>query len=241
MTRRFHPALPWPVRLETALRLTWVWATVPRLPAPPEPAGAVAGVAPALRIVGIGDSIIAGVGVRAQPDGLVAQLAARLVRGGREVGWASFGRSGATAPALAPLLLAARHERPDLVLLSCGVNDIVRGQPAAEFAAALEDFYRCALAVWPAARVVHAGIPPLERFPALHGRLGRLLGAHGDACITAARAAAGRAGALYSAFPWHAGGRDFARDGFHPNEHGCALWADAVAATIAAGGALPTA
>ena len=237
MIRPFHPALPRLVRLEIALRLAWVRATVPRLPPPPGPQGVVDGEAPALHIVGIGDSIVAGIGVREQADGLVAQVATRLAQSGRAVRWVSIGLAGATAPALAALLEAAGRERPDLVLLSCGVNDIVRGQPAADFAAALEDFYRRAVAVWPAVRIVHAGIPPLERFPALQGRLGRLLGAHGDICIAAARLAAERSGVLYSPFPSAVSSTAFARDGFHPNDRGCAAWADSVAATITAGAA----
>ena len=237
MIQSFHPALPWPVRLETALRLAWVRVTVPRLPPPPGPQGVIEGEAPALRLVGIGDSIVAGIGVREQANGLVAQVAARLARGGRAVRWVSLGQAGATAPALPLLLEAARRERPDLVLLSCGVNDIVRGQPAAELAAALEDCYRRALAAWPAVQIVHAGIPPLERFPALQGWLGRLLGAHGDACIAAARLASERTGARYSPFPSAVSSTAFARDGFHPNERGCAAWADSIAATIAAGAA----
>lgn len=235
MIHPFHPALPWPVRLEIGLRLAWIRATVPRLPPPPGPHGVVDGKAPALSLVGIGDSIVAGIGVREQAGSLIAQVAARLARGGRAVRWVSIGLAGATAPALPTLLEAAGHERPELVLVSCGVNDIVRGQPAADFAAALEDLYRRTRAAWPAARIVHVGIPPLGQFPALQGRLGRRLGAHGDLCIAAARAAAERSGTLYSPFPSAVSRAAFARDGFHPNESGCAAWADAVAATIAAG------
>jgi len=205
---------------------------VPRLPAPPAPAGVVDGRRPALTVLGIGDSIIAGIGVGAQSESLVAQVAAQLARAGREVRWASTGLSGATAAMLDGLLEVSIQHPPDLLLLSCGVNDVVRGHPAAEFGASLAGFYRKARAGWPHVQMVHAGIPPLESFPALSGRLGRLLGTHGIACIAAARDAAIAAGALYADFPTDLDVGQFARDGFHPNAVGCAAWAVTVARTI---------
>jgi lysophospholipase L1-like esterase len=237
MRERFHPTLPWPARLETALRLGWIWATVPRLPAPSAPAGVVRGAPPALTVLGIGDSIIAGIGVETQSDSLVAQLAAQLGRAGQEVRWASAGVAGATAAALSGLLGVPVASPPDLVLLSCGVNDVVRGHEAAGFGTALAEFFHMVRARWPGTCVVHAGIPPLESFPALGPHLGRLLGAHGVRCIAAARRAAIGAGALYADFPRDVGAAQFARDGFHPNAAGCAAWAVAVTRTIEESGA----
>ncbi len=230
--------LRWPARLAVALRLTWVWATVPRLPAPPEPAGVVGGRPPALTIIGMGDSITAGIGVAAQAESLVAQVSTRLAQAGREVRWQNAGVSGATAATLERLLEAAVPGPPDLLLLSCGVNDVVRGHPADDFGASLAVFYRKARTRWPAASIVHVGIPPLEAFPALGGHLGRLLGKHGVSCIAAARSAATAAGALYLDFPPDIDAGQFARDGFHPNAAGCAAWAVTVARSIDESGIL---
>lgn len=238
VTTKFHPLLTWPERLETALRLGWVWAMVPRLVAPPVPAGVAAGPGPELRLLGIGDSIIAGIGVEAQSQSLVAQVAARLAGAGRAVRWESAGVSGATAAMLDGLLEARGGPPPDLLLLSCGVNDVVRGRSAAELSASLAGFYRKAQARWPEVRIVHAGIPPLESFPALHGPLGRLLGKHGMSCIQTARHATIAAGAVYADFPRDVDAARFARDGFHPNAAGCAAWAVAVARTIEESGVL---
>jgi lysophospholipase L1-like esterase len=238
MIGRFHPALPWPVRIDTALRLGWIWATVPRLPAPPAPAGFVGGRQPGLTVLGIGDSIIAGIGVETQSESLVAKVATQLAFGGREVRWASAGVSGASAAALDRLFEMDVPYPPDLLLLSCGVNDVVRGRPAAEIGAALTGFYRQAHGRWPEARIVHVGIPPLDSFPALGARLGRLLGTHGLSCVAAARNAALASGAIYADFPESVTAAHFARDGFHPNAAGCAAWAVAVARIIDQSGPL---
>jgi len=192
-------------------------------------------------VLGIGDSIIAGIGVAAQSESLVVQVAAQLARGGREVRWVSAGVPGATGAALDGLLEMAVPHPPDVLLLSCGVNDVVRGRPAADFGAVLTGFYGKARMRWPEIRMVHAGIPPLESFPALGIRLGRRLGAHGICCIAAARSAAVAAGALYADFPQNVNAAQFARDGFHPNAAGCAAWAIAVVRTIDESGALHTA
>ena len=239
MSFRFHPTLAWPARFELAVRLGWVWATVPRLPAPPEPQGVVPGRLPAFTVIGIGDSITAGIGVTTQSESLVAQVAMQLARGGREVRWQNAGVSGATAAMLECQLERPVPRAPDLLLLSCGVNDVVRGHPAADLGASLAGFHRKARARWPETVIVHAGIPPLEAFPALHGRLGRVLGAHGITCIAAARSAANEAGARYLDFPRDVDAGQFAHDGFHPNAAGCAVWAATVACAIVDSGILP--
>ncbi len=230
--------LPWPARLAMAVRLGWLWASVPRLRAPADPAGLISGRPPALTVLGVGDSIAAGIGVTTQAESLVAQVAAQLARAGREVRWRNAGVSGATAATLEWQLGLPVSRAPDLVLLSCGVNDVVRGHPAADFGASLAAFYRKARARWPEVRVVHAGIPPLHAFPALHGHLGHVLGEHGTSCIAAARSAASEAGAHYLDFPRDVDAAQFARDGFHPNAAGCAAWAGTVARAIVEAGIL---
>jgi lysophospholipase L1-like esterase len=232
----FHGNLGWPARLETMLRLAWVWASVPRLPVPPAPAGVVPGRPPPLNLAGFGDSIIAGIGVAAQVDSLVARVAACLAHDGREVRWRGVGVSGATGRMLAGLLDAPLDDDPHIVLVSCGVNDVVRGRPAQQLAREFMQFLRRARQRWPQAHVVHAGIPPLESFPALTGRLGRVLGEHGRSCIAALRAAATESGALYVAFPADVGSAQFSRDGFHPNELGCAIWAGSIAQAMTGAG-----
>lgn len=144
-----------------------------RVVAPPTTAGVVCGRQPGLTVIGIGDSISTGIGVETQSESLVARVAARLARGGREVRWLSVGLSGATAPVLHSLLDAVLPYPRDILLLSCRVNDVVRRRPAADFGAAQAALFRQARARWPKTCIVHAGIPPLESFPALGTSLGR--------------------------------------------------------------------
>lgn len=213
-------------------RLAWLWATAIRLPVPPNPLGFVPGAPPDVRVLGFGDSIAAGVGVESQPDGLLARFAGEIAVG-RAVRWEGFAVSGATADALGELLERARGDAPaDYVLLSCGVNDVLRGRDVGRYHSAIAGFHDRARRRWPGARLVHAGIPSFAAFPALHGRLGRWLDRRAREYVAAAKRAAADAGAVYAAFPADAGERHFARDGFHAGPDGCIAWARSIASLL---------
>ena len=224
------------LRWEIRGRLAWLWATAIRLPVPPNPRGLVPGAPPVVRVVGFGDSIAAGVGVEAQSDGLLARFAAEIAEG-RAVRWESFAVSGATADALADLLDQAADTPADYVLLSCGVNDVLRRRDVAGYRRSIERFHGEVRRRWPRARVVHAGIPSFAAFPALHGRLGRFLDRRALEYVAAARRAAADTGAVYAEFPPDVEARYFARDGFHAGPDGCIAWARAIAPRASAAAA----
>lgn len=222
-------------RCEITARLAWLWASAIRLPTPPDPRGIVPGVTPGASVVGFGDSIAAGVGVDAQRDGLVAKFAAEIAAG-RSMRWESFAASGATADALAGLLDSARDATADYVLLSCGVNDVLRRRDPGDYRSAIVRFHADVRRRWPGARVVHAGIPSFAAFPKLRGRLGRLLDRQAFDYVAAAKGAAAEAGAIYAQFPSDVQDRHFAHDGFHAGADGCTAWARSIAAALGARG-----
>ena len=105
----------------------WVLQRTPRLPAPTGRAGRHGNSdGRFLRIVGVGDSIMAGTGVREQCNSLTATFARLLhERSGRGVEWRRawrerryvIPRAARTAPAAASA---------DVYLISVGVNDVTR-------------------------------------------------------------------------------------------------------------------
>ncbi len=225
---RWWPLAPW---------LAWQgWQairTVPRLPPPREPRGRVAGDGPAFRLLGLGDSTIAGVGCDSHARALTGAVAARLAaRAGRAVDWEARGASGATAADVRRgLLPGALAWRAHAVVLSVGVNDAVRGRDAAAFADDLRAIVAAFAAATPAAPVVYAGMAPVGSFPALAAPLATLLGQRSRRLRdAAARALDGHAAVVE--FPDVLAPQTFCGDGFHPGEAGCAVWADWVAARI---------
>jgi lysophospholipase L1-like esterase len=196
--------------------------SVPRLAPPAGPDGTVTGSAPPVRLLGLGDSTIAGVGCATHDEALTGRVAALLAaRTGRAVTWHARGVSGATASDVRRALLpAALAWAPDAVVVSVGVNDAVRGRAPRAVA---DDLVAIAAAFGPVP-VVYAGMAPVGSFPALRPPLATLLAARARRIErAAAQACAGRVPCVQ--FPESLERGAFAGDGFHPGPAGCAAWA----------------
>jgi lysophospholipase L1-like esterase len=203
----------------------WVRAITPRLPPARGHRGHFGEGEDSLRVVGVGDSIVAGVGVDTQRHALVGQFARRLhERTGRRVEWHVHGLNGAASAFIAERI-APLAQQADVYLLSAGVNDVTRGVRARTFAANVERAIGALRARSPGAAVIFAGVPPLERFPALPSPLGPLLGERARRLQAAARSVAERERALCFDFPGSLPAGGFARDGFHPAARACGEWA----------------
>lgn len=197
------------------------------------------GTGPILRLLALGDSIVAGVGVdrleRALPGALARELAARQ---GRRVRWRAIGRNGADAEAVHRAFRGLRDELEpaDLVLLSLGVNDVTGLRPRSRFRRDLQAL--CAdLRDWsPQALLLHVGIPPLQCFPLLPPPLRHWLGlraAQLDAVAAAVLAVWPPSRHLPIART--PAPEAFAADGFHPGAAACADWAGELVARLTEG------
>lgn len=216
--------LPWtPLLLAEGLYARLATA---RLPPASERQGRT-GSHPAIRLAGLGDSIIAGIGVERQRDGLVGQVAAgAALRTGLAVQWNAVGESGATsAMVLERLLPQAIEFAPQLVVLSIGVNDAVRGVKPSAFKDNLKAIVEALTAGPQRPAVVFGGIPPLATFPSLSWPLSSLLGDRARALQQAAVELTGLRGMRVVNFPERLRRAAFSRDGFHPGADGCATWA----------------
>ena len=108
---------------------------VPRLPDAARPwVGAVDGPDP-LRLLVLGDSTAAGVGVDTQDEGLPGHLGRALRRHtGRGVQWRAVGENGATTRDILTTYLAeALSEPADLVFLTIGANDAIHARTTGAF------------------------------------------------------------------------------------------------------------
>jgi lysophospholipase L1-like esterase len=213
-----------PVAFLQALR---VLLATPRLAPPEGESGRIGADGPdALRIIGVGDSIIAGTGVQQLRDSLTAAYARLLhARAQRPVEWQVRGRNGATSASVLRELVPT-VPTGDLYLISVGVNDVTRRVTPGAFGRNVAGIHARLRAHAPASAFVFAGVPPLECFPALPAPLNSLLGAQArDLQQAATDVLAGRPRTYCHFFPETVPPGDFARDGFHPAESAVLAWA----------------
>lgn len=218
-----------PTRLLLPIALAqglWVRQTVPRLPPAAGRRGTFGtGSSDPLRVVGVGDSIIAGVGVEHQGRALLGHFARRLhERSGRPVRWRACGINGADSTLIRERIAPAAPAA-DFYIVSAGVNDAVRGVATTRFATNMAAVAATLRRKSPQAVLIFAGIPPLDRFPALPWPLGAVLGARAARLQAAIHAITADLRAVCFDFPADLPSGGFARDGFHPADEACDQWA----------------
>ena len=211
-------------------------------PVLPEAAGARAGregppgSRPPLRLLVLGESTAAGVGVEHQRDGLPRQLAVELsARCDLAVDWQVRARTGATATACAREVVAGPLGPQDLVVLVLGVNDTLRLSSRRNWGARiiqLLDLVQPQLA--PQGQVLLAGVPDLGAFPALPRPLRTVLGWHARSLDQELGTLASRRPGVVHAPAPAPSGDFFATDGFHPNAGAYARWAQHLAESVVA-------
>jgi lysophospholipase L1-like esterase len=185
---------------------------------------------PPLRLVCIGESPVAGVGVASQQEAIGAQLAQALAgRLAQAVEWQAWGRNGADlSQALQELLPAIPAGRADIVLVAFGVNDSTAFRSSARYRRELQQLLQEVQIKLQPGLIVVVGVPPLHLFPALPQPLRFVLGMKARALDHAARrVAASLPGVCYSHMQLDA--QDpllMAPDGYHPSAPGVVRWAE---------------
>jgi len=213
----------------------------------PEAAGERHGVAGtgrvALRVLIVGDSSAAGVGVGTQDDAFAGQLAQALAeRAGAAVAWQLVATSGHTAQDAARALANAPLTTADLLVTALGVNDVVSQTRPAQFLRSLDEIHALAVTRAQVTHSWHCGLPPMGTFPLLPQPLRWILGrdaAHLDDALV--RHLQGQTSRLHLPLPEapRMPGKDdstpegwMARDGFHPGLLGYRQWGRQVAEAI---------
>ncbi|MBU6187991.1 MAG: SGNH/GDSL hydrolase family protein [Betaproteobacteria bacterium] len=210
----------------------------------PEAAGArvggtdTAGSAPRLLIVG--DSSAAGVGVTEQSEALSGQLLSALAaRGVLPRRWQLIARTGVAAASLPDLIDQGLDEARtpaesfDVALVVVGVNDVTGATPIARWLADLDRLH-ARLKGLGVRTAVFSGLPPMDRFIALPQPLRMWLGLQARRYDRAlGQWSAARADTFHWVLPRLDDPALLASDGFHPSAAGCALWARELVQTLA--------
>lgn len=200
------------------------------LPEAAGPRSGVAGQGPVLRLLIVGDSSAAGVGVAHQDQALAGHLVAGLARD-FTVHWRLIARTGATTSQTLAALRAQPLEPIDVAMTALGVNDVIRQVPLRRWLA--DQSALAELLTGGGARLVlRSGLPPMARFPLLPRPLRDVLGAQA-ATMDAALAAASTPALRHMPFdPARLDPAMMAEDGFHPGPALYAAWGAEGAALI---------
>lgn len=190
-----------------------------------------------MNMLAVGDSIIAGVGAKTQEYALVGQVASRLSVSLRShVNWQAAGQVGDTATDLNNRLDQLPNHPIQIILLSVGVNDVTGLTSVSGWRRNLHRLLDRLQTQYPDARIVMAGLPPLQSFPLLPSPLRHLLGMRAqqlDRIAIEVIESKHRVHHVPVQFP-DEGGR-FANDGYHPSEQGYAEFADQILVHFLAG------
>ncbi|MBI5259105.1 MAG: SGNH/GDSL hydrolase family protein [Burkholderiales bacterium] len=220
-----------PLLLAQALHTRW---RLPRLPEAEGPREGAVGRGPACRLLILGDSSAAGVGVATQDQALAGQLSHALAQASaRRVHWQLRARSGITTAQALPLLREAPLAPAEVAVVVTGVNDVVdQVRPAAALHARAA-LWQVLAGEFGIRHVVWTPLPPMHRFAGLPQPLRWVAGqdalAHDRAL---AQWAAGQAGMSTMRLDLPLEAEALAADGFHPGVVVYRAWGAALSAHI---------
>jgi lysophospholipase L1-like esterase len=206
-------------------------ASIPRLPDAALPwTGALPG-AELIRLLVLGDSTAAGVGVDSQNEALPGSFAHEFGdRFDRGTTWTAIGENGATSrDILERFIDEATTERYDVVFLTIGANDALGLRSRRAFARDVREIVRRLREVSPDALLLVSLMPRFDRFRSLQRPLRWNLALHAASLDDAARAAVrglDRVFALPKPPPYTP--TFWATDLFHPGPSGYREWAEFV-------------
>lgn len=206
-----------------------------RLPPASGPSQGVAGATFSgvpLRLALLGESTVAGVGVRLNELALAAQVGEALAtRLQRPVAWSACGENGITAPqACERLLLQVLAEPIDLAIVVFGVNDTTHLSSLRAWVSALRQIGKALQGQ--GARVLFAGVPPIQHFSALPWLLRQVLGARGALLDEQLQRVCRELAAGYHPIEANSAVDYLAEDGYHPSALGYRVWAVGLAEAV---------
>ncbi|MEY8875522.1 MAG: SGNH/GDSL hydrolase family protein [Leptothrix sp. (in: b-proteobacteria)] len=217
----------------------------PVLAEPPVSPQGLAGVGfSRLRLLIVGDSSAAGVGVDEAAQAFAPMLAQALTRqlsagpmGLTRVSWQLVARTGLSSRSALAMLAANRLEPADVLVTVLGVNDVLEATPPARWLHNLDALRSHAMHRAKIRYTVHCAAPRMELMAGLHAPLRWVWAEQADRLEAAlARHLRHAHRRCVLPMPFDAsrdGARDWlAADGFHANAALYARWAEAVAARI---------
>ena len=188
-----------------------------------------------VRILVVGDSSAAGVGVSTIDESLAGHLAPALVKLlNRDIHIRIAGMNSATSADIRDHVV--RHiERDafDFIALNLGTNDAKNFHSGRRFCREFGTLLYALKARFPSATIVWAGVINLAEVPALPKPLNKILGIRSRIINRNGKILCEERGALAPMSTWRTVRENFAEDGFHASSQGYREWAEDLAHFLA--------
>ena len=210
----------------------WVAARAARLPEAAGPRQGQTGQGPALRVLILGDSSAAGVGVDHQDQALAGNLG-RLLAAHYRVSWQVHAVSGGTVASTHRLLSATTVHDANVAVVALGVNDAKNGVPISRWRTGYGSLISRLQTDFGIRHTFVSGLPPVGHFPLLPQPLRGVLGRRAvrfDQALE--QLCAQHAGVTYVPLDLQMDTSKMAIDGFHPGAEVYAAWAALIAQRI---------
>jgi lysophospholipase L1-like esterase len=216
------------------IQAMWVRLTVLRLP---EPCGERSGrcgdgKGKKLKLLVIGDSAAAGVGVAKQKEAITGQLITNLSHR-HNVNWRLVASNGYTSSDIIKELAALAPETFDYVLISIGVNDVTSLTRSNRWTTNIKNVAKLLDTKFGAPKVLFSSLPPMQLFKAIPFPLSWWLGIRAKRLNELMRRALENNqnfSVLIFDLPFKP--EFLAKDGIHPSEKAYSIWAQQVAKKI---------
>ncbi len=195
--------------------------------------GRVKGTEPNLKILHVGESTVAGVGVKNLKAGLTSHIVQELNNNTkREIQWQAYGVNGIRLAELLDDLKKSPLDRSDITLVTMGVNDTSKLTTLRKWNRTINQTIAL---LQPITRgpIIFTQVPPMMQFPALPAPLKYLLGLRSTLLDLSLQKACHNHPNVY-----HVGSKPkveaqfMAQDGYHPSELGYCEWAKSIAPKI---------
>ena len=216
----------------SAVQGLWLRRSAIRLPEATGARSGISGHGKELHLLAMGDSIIAGVGTGIMERSLPVQFAAALARARHCcVHWQIEGANGADISDLQRNIETSKAgQKADVILISIGVNDVTGLSSTRYWRCQVTQLVLKLRKHWPKAKIIFAGLPPMERFPLPPQPLRFTLGLRATTLDSIAAGIISRqVGMLHIPTDINPLTQEFCGDGFHPSAESCAIWAKVLA------------
>lgn len=206
--------------------------TVPLLPEPTGEREGLQGKGQELKLLILGDSAAAGVGVETQRQALSGCLVAELSNH-YKVEWKLAAKTGYQSKDALNMLKRMPKQSFDVVVTSLGVNDVTGGAKSSQFIAQQTEIAELLQSKFQAEYIIFSCLPPMHKFPALPQPLSWALGWRAKRLNRALKNfTKGKSGCHYLSSDYDLDPSHTASDGFHPGAEVYRVWGMAAAEFI---------